>query len=66
MMLEGRNGFEEMMSDWHILCRCGSLLLLYNDLTVDMSVMYPICQSFVSLPPFGLFFIFPKCEGISG
>ena len=66
MMLEGRNGFEEMMSDCHILSRCRSLLLLYNSLTVYISVIYSTCRPSVWLPLFGLFFIFPKCEAISG
>ena len=66
MMLEGRNGFDEMMSDCHIPSRCGSLLLLYNSLTVAMSLVYSISQSSVWLPLFGLFFIFPTCEAISG
>lgn len=65
-MLEGRNGFDEMMSDCHIPSRCRSLLLLYNSLTVYNSGMYSICQSSVWLPLFSLFFIFPKREAISG
>ena len=65
MMLEGRNGSDEMMSDCHIPSRCRSLLLLYNRLTVYISVIYSICQSSVWLPSFGIFFIFPNCEAIT-
>lgn len=66
MMLEGRNGSDEMMSDCHILSRCRSLLLLYNSLTVYISAIYSTCRPSVWLPLFSLFFIFPKCEAISG
>lgn len=66
MMLKGRNGSDEMMSDCHNLSRCGSLLLLYNSLTVGISVIYSTCRPSVWLPLFPLFFIFPKCEAISG
>ena len=64
-MLEGRNGSDEMMSDCHIPSRCGSLLLLYNSLTVYISVIYSTCRPSVWLPLFALFFIFPKCEAIT-
>ena len=65
MMLEGRNGSDEMMSDCHIPSRCRSLFLLYNSLTVYISVIYSTCRPSVWLPLFPLFFIFPKCEAIT-